>query len=89
MKRKSAYAAAGVDIDEMMDGLSAVKKMVSKTSIPGVLSDIGSFGGLFSAPGKNMALVASADGVGTKLKVAALAKRRLIRNKPCHAAYGR
>lgn len=75
MKKQAAYAAAGVDIDEMMGSLSAVKKMVAKTSIPGVLSNLGSFGGLFSAPGKNMALVASTDGVGTKLKVAVLAER--------------
>ena len=74
-KKKSAYAKAGVDIDEMMSGLKAIKKMVRNTATKGVMSDIGSFGGLFSAPGKDCALVASADGVGTKLKVAAMAKR--------------
>ncbi len=72
---KSAYAAAGVDIDEKMAGLSAIKKMVKATSIKGVLSDIGSFGGLFESPGKDAVLVASADGVGTKLKVALMANR--------------
>lgn len=74
-KKKSSYAAAGVDIDEMMSALTSVKKMVKKTNTKGVLSDIGSFGGLFASPGKEMALVASADGVGTKLTVAIMAKK--------------
>ena len=75
MKRKSSYARAGVDIDEMTSALSAIKRMVRKTAVKGVLSDIGSFGGLFAAPGSDTALVASTDGVGTKLKVAAMAGR--------------
>ena len=74
-KAKSAYAEAGVDIDEMMSGLSAVKRMVGATATKGVLSDIGSFGGLFESPAKGHVLVASTDGVGTKLKVAAMAGR--------------
>ena len=67
---KSAYARAGVDIDEMMSSLGAVKRMVKGTAIKGVMSDVGSFGGLFASPGKDHVLVASADGVGTKLMVA-------------------
>jgi phosphoribosylformylglycinamidine cyclo-ligase len=74
-KQKSAYAAAGVNIDNKMRALGEIKRMVKKTSGKGVLSDIGMFGGLFESPGKDMALVASTDGVGTKLKVAAMAKR--------------
>jgi phosphoribosylformylglycinamidine cyclo-ligase len=74
-KQKSSYAAAGVDIDEMMGGLTAIKKMVKATNTSGVLSSIGSFGGLFESPGKGSTLVASADGVGTKLKVANMANR--------------
>jgi len=74
-RNRSSYAAAGVDIDEMMSGLSAINKMVKSTSVPGILSDIGSFGGVFSSPGKGEALVASTDGVGTKLKVALMANR--------------
>jgi len=74
-KQKSSYAAAGVDIDEMMGGLTAIKKMVKATNTSGVLSSIGSFGGLFESPGKASTLVASADGVGTKLKVANMANR--------------
>lgn len=74
-KKSSAYAGAGVDIDEMMTALSAVKSMVKRTSVKGVLSNIGSFGGLFQSPGKGEVLVASTDGVGTKLSVALKAER--------------
>jgi phosphoribosylformylglycinamidine cyclo-ligase len=74
-KKKSAYAQAGVDIDEMMQGLDAIKKMVKATNTPGVLSSIGSFGGLFRSPGRDQVLVASSDGVGTKLNVAVMAGR--------------
>ncbi len=74
-KKKSSYAAAGVDIDEMMSGLNAIKKMVKSTNTSGVLSNIGSFGGLFKSPGSGSTLVASTDGVGTKLNVAVMADR--------------
>lgn len=74
-KKKSSYAAAGVDIDEMERGLRAVKRMVKQARGKGALSNIGSFGGLFTSPGKGHALVASTDGVGTKLKVAVMANR--------------
>ena len=75
MSKPSAYAAAGVNIDEMDRGLAAIKTAVKSTKTPGVLSDIGRFGGLFQSPGKDAILVASTDGVGTKLKVANLAGR--------------
>lgn len=74
-KATSAYAASGVDIDNKMAALQAVKMQVRSTSVPGLLSEIGSFGGFFAAPGKDQVLVASMDGVGTKLKVAVLAGR--------------
>ncbi|TFH12369.1 MAG: phosphoribosylformylglycinamidine cyclo-ligase, partial [Lentisphaerales bacterium] len=74
-KKKSAYARAGVDIDEMMAGLDAAKRMINGTAIKGVLSTVGSFGGLFQLPGTGNVLVASTDGVGTKLKVALMARR--------------
>ena len=75
MKKQSSYAKAGVDIDQMMDSLGEVKRMVRRTAVRGVLSDIGAFGGLFTSPGSNRVLVASTDGVGTKLKVAVMAGR--------------
>jgi phosphoribosylformylglycinamidine cyclo-ligase len=75
-KPKSAYAAAGVDIDAQEKGLARVKKLAKSTFTPGVLTEIGSFGGLFRPDLQGMAepvLVASADGVGTKLVVARMA----------------
>ncbi|MCF7838144.1 MAG: phosphoribosylformylglycinamidine cyclo-ligase [Candidatus Marinimicrobia bacterium] len=71
----SAYAAAGVNIAVMTNALRRVKTMVRGTFSPSVLGDMGDFGGLFQAPGRDSALVSSIDGVGTKLKVAALANR--------------
>ena len=78
MKRKerSAYSAAGVDIDAQDQGLREVEELARATFTPGVLSEIGSFGGLFRPELAGIAepvLVASADGVGTKLAVARMA----------------
>ena len=75
MKKKSAYFKAGVDIDNKMAALRAVKKMVKSTVAPGQICGIGSFGGMFASPGRNAALIASTDGVGTKLKVAVMTGR--------------
>lgn len=74
-QKVSAYAQAGVDIDSKMSGIEVIKKMVGATTTKGVVGGIGNFGGLFQSPGKDALLVASTDGVGTKLKVAALAKQ--------------
>src|ERR1700712_3511630 len=73
---KSAYAAAGVNIDAQEKGLARVKQLAKSTFTPGVLTEIGSFGGLFRPGLAGMTepvLVASADGVGTKLVVAKMA----------------
>ena len=70
---KSAYAQAGVNIDVKMNAVGSIKQMVAATKTPLVIGGIGAFGGLHKVPpGKDMILVASADGVGTKLKVAAM-----------------
>jgi phosphoribosylformylglycinamidine cyclo-ligase len=72
------YKAAGVDIDAGTDVVDRIRGLARATFTPGVLSDIGAFGGLFRLePGRfrDAVLVASADGVGTKLKVAFLAGR--------------
>jgi phosphoribosylformylglycinamidine cyclo-ligase len=73
----ATYKDAGVDIDAQDRALDQVKKMVRNTYTDGVLSDQGAFGGLFRLPKgiKDPVIVASADGVGTKLKVAIAAKR--------------
>ncbi len=73
---RSAYKAAGVDIAAQEKGLAQVRKLARATFTPGVLSEIGSFGGLFRPQLEGIGepvLVASADGVGTKLVVARLA----------------
>jgi phosphoribosylformylglycinamidine cyclo-ligase len=70
------YKASGVDIDAGNETVRRIRRLARGTFTPGVLSEIGSFGGLFSlAPGgwRDPVLVSSADGVGTKLKVAFLA----------------
>ncbi|MGH9363284.1 MAG: phosphoribosylformylglycinamidine cyclo-ligase, partial [Thermoanaerobaculia bacterium] len=74
--RPGAYKSAGVDIDAQERGLARVKELARATFTPGVLSEIGGFGGLFRPDLTGMAepvLVASADGVGTKLAVARMA----------------
>src|SRR5687767_5057458 len=72
------YKASGVDIDAGNEAVRRIRGLARSTFTPGVLSDIGSFGGLFQLePGRHRApvLVSSADGVGTKLKVAFMANR--------------
>ncbi len=76
MTKKSAYAQAGVDIDAQEAALRGIKEHVGSTATAGVLSGVGSFGGLFRPELEGLSepvLVASADGVGTKLAVARLA----------------
>jgi phosphoribosylformylglycinamidine cyclo-ligase len=75
---KLTYKDSGVDIDAQDRALSRVKQIAKSTFTPGVLSEIGLFGGLFTPEPENpqgLVLVASADGVGTKLKVAQMAGR--------------
>jgi phosphoribosylformylglycinamidine cyclo-ligase len=72
------YKASGVDIDAGNETVRRIKSLARATFTPGVLSDIGSFGGLFqldSSAYREPVLVSSADGVGTKLKVAFKAGR--------------
>lgn len=71
--RARAYTEAGVDIEAGNTLVSRIKSLVAQTHTPGVLSDIGGFGGLYKPDIDNVAapvLVASTDGVGTKLKLA-------------------
>ncbi len=67
------YADAGVDIDAKMGAVARAKEAIRSTFTAGVVGDVGGFGGLFRPDFRGLAdplLVASADGVGTKLKVA-------------------
>ena len=71
----AAYAAAGVDIEAGYKGVQLMKQHVQRTFIPGVVSDIGGFGGLFSPDLSGMkepVLVSGTDGVGTKQRIAQL-----------------
>ncbi len=73
-----AYAAAGVDIEAGYKGVELMKKHVKRTFIPGVVSDIGGFGGLFAPDMSGMSepvLVSGTDGVGTKQRIAQLMDR--------------
>ena len=72
---KITYKTAGVDIDKANVLIKDYKRFAASTKIKGVISDVGSFGGLFRPEIKRFKdpiLVSSTDGVGTKLKVAFL-----------------
>jgi phosphoribosylformylglycinamidine cyclo-ligase len=72
-----AYARAGVDLDRDEEFIERIKEIAKPTSRPEILSSIGGFAGLFKAPERyrDPVFVASADGVGTKLKLASLIGR--------------
>ena len=71
----ASYAAAGVNIEAGYEGVRLMKQHVQRTFIPGVVSDIDGFGGLFRpelAGMKDPVLVSGTDGVGTKQRIAQL-----------------
>ena len=73
MTKSVSYSDAGVDIDAATRATDRIKELARKTFNQRTLSEIGSFGGMFDGAFPNLAqpvLVASADGVGTKLKAA-------------------
>ena len=70
-----SYRAAGVNIEAGYEGVKLMKEHVARTMIPGVVSDIGGFGGLFAPDFAGMTepvLVSGTDGVGTKIRIAQL-----------------
>ena len=71
------YKSSGVNIDAGNETVRRIKGLARATFTPGVLSEIGSFGGLFSlgTAWRDPVLVSSADGVGTKLKIAFMTGR--------------
>jgi len=70
------YRDAGVDIDEADRAVGSIGKLARRTFTGGVLTDIGSFGACYQLSGfRTPVLVSSADGVGTKLKIAFLTGR--------------
>jgi phosphoribosylformylglycinamidine cyclo-ligase len=73
MTKPITYSDAGVDIDAATRATDRIKELARRTFNQRTLSEIGSFGGMFDGAFPNLAqpvLVASADGVGTKLKIA-------------------
>ena len=71
MAKQTTYKDSGVDINEADPAVSRIKRYAAKTLTPSVLTSIGSFGAGFSLKGwRDQVLVSSADGVGTKLKIA-------------------
>ena len=70
-----SYREAGVNIEAGYEGVRLMKDHVARTMIPGVVSDIGGFGGLFAPDLAGMTepvLVSGTDGVGTKIRIAQL-----------------
>jgi phosphoribosylformylglycinamidine cyclo-ligase len=73
MKKSLTYADSGVDVVKANALIPEIKKIARQTNRPGVIGDIGGFGGLFSLninQNKQPVLVSSTDGVGTKLRIA-------------------
>src|ERR1044071_9269482 len=73
MQKSISYSDAGVDIDAATRATDRIKELARRTFNQRTLSEIGSFGGMFDGAFPNLqqpVLVASADGVGTKLKIA-------------------
>ncbi len=73
MEKKVTYRDAGVDIEKAERSLSGLKKLIGETHNDRVLKNIGAFGGFYEFPANEYerpVLIASTDGVGTKLKVA-------------------
>jgi len=69
------YQDAGVDVSRAEDALARIRDRVRATKRPEVIGDIGAFGGLFRLTGTDTVLVATTDGVGTKLELARLLDR--------------
>ena len=73
------YKDAGVDIDAAGRAKAQIKQLARKTFNARVLKELGAFGGFFSLGGlpRDAVLVASVDGVGTKLKIAFALDRKI------------
>lgn len=82
------YRDAGVDIDAGNKAVELMKAAVRRTYTPGVVGDIGGFGGLFSLAGFDMKepmLVSGTDGVGTKLRLAVMMDKHDTIGQDCVA----
>ena len=82
------YRDAGVDIDAGNKAVELMKDAVQRTYTPGVVGDIGGFGGLYSLAGHSMSdpmLVSGTDGVGTKLRLAIMMDKHDTIGQDCVA----
>lgn len=82
------YADAGVDIDAGNKAVELMKESVKRTYTPGVVGDLGGFGGLYSLAGHSMEdpmLVSGTDGVGTKLRLAIMMDKHDTIGQDCVA----
>lgn len=68
----ASYKEAGVDVEEGYRAVNKYKEQAARTRIPGLLTDLGSFNGMFAIPKglKEPVMVSGTDGVGTKLDIA-------------------
>lgn len=83
-----SYKDSGVDKEAGYKSVNLIKGMLKKTYIPGVLSDIGGFSGLFQLDVKDYkepVLVSGTDGVGTKLKIAFMMDKHNTIGQDCVA----
>ena len=77
MTHREAYARSGVNVEAGYEAVRLMASSVARTRVPGVLTDLGGFGGAFELPRglRDPVLVSGTDGVGTKLKLAFLMDR--------------
>ena len=77
MTHREAYARSGVNVEAGYEAVRLMASSVARTRVPGVLTDLGGFGGAFELPKglQDPILVSGTDGVGTKLKLAFLMDR--------------
>ncbi len=78
MDEKLTYKAAGVDVEAGYETVRLIKQHTKRTMIPGVLGELGSFGGFFELAKdsyNNPVLVSGTDGVGTKLQIAFMTEK--------------
>ena len=72
------YKQSGVDPARAESSLARIKERIARTKRPEVIGDVGAFAGLFASPGADMVLVATTDGVGTKLDIARMLDRHEV-----------
>ncbi len=72
------YRQSGVDPGRAEGALAQIRARIAKSKRPEVIGDIGAFAGLFASPGADTVLVATSDGVGTKLDLARMLDRHEV-----------